>query len=61
MINIDGHRNIDADKTIERDFNGCKVRLFFIMEHNEKIERMVLDHLMLVFNRKKQDLSNVQA
>jgi len=57
----DGQSNIDAENIIERNINGCKVRLFFSPERNEKLERMVLDHLVLVYDRKMQGLSSVQT
>jgi hypothetical protein len=53
--------NIDLESRIERKINGCEVRLFFSPERNEKVERLVLDHLMLVFDRKMQGLSSVQT
>lgn len=61
MMEIDKKLGIDPDNTIEREINGCKVRLFFVMEENVKVERFVLDHLMLVFDRKMQGLANVQT
>ena len=44
--------NTDHNKTIERAIGGCKVRLSFNLQRNDEIERMVLDHLMLSFDRK---------
>ena len=52
--------NIDPDNRIERDIDGCKVRLFFCSARNDKTERLVLDNLMLVFDRKMQGLVTVQ-
>ena len=43
---------IDIENTIDREINGCKVRLFFSLNPNKKTERFVLDNLMLVFDRK---------
>jgi len=37
---------------IERVINDCKIRLFFNPQRNNEVERMVLDHLMLAFDRK---------
>jgi hypothetical protein len=53
--------NIDTENRIERDIDGCKVRLFFSLQPNEKIERLVLDNLMLLFDRKMQGASRVQT
>ena len=53
--------NIDPENIVEREINGCKVRLFFLLERNERIERIVLDNLMLVFDRKMQGVSSVQT
>ena len=61
MMNINMNPNIDPENRIERDIDGCKVRLFFSTKHNEKIERLVLDNLMLAFDRKMQGLQNVQT
>jgi len=61
MINVIEKPNIDTKNRIERNIDGCKVRLFFSLNPNEKIERSVLDNLMLVFDRKMQDLSTVKT
>ena len=61
MKNVDEELNIDPEHIVERDFNGCKVRMLFALERNEKVERLVLDHLMLVFDRKRQGLLYVQT
>ena len=63
MININTGENpyIDPDNRIEREIGGCNVRLFFNMKRNEKAERLVLDNLMLAFDRKMHGLSNVQS
>jgi hypothetical protein len=59
MTNDKSH--IDPNRTIEREANGCKVRLFFSLERNEKVERQTLDHLMLVFDRKKREVASVRT
>jgi len=61
MIDINEKAYIDTDNQIEQDIGGCKVRLHFCLARNEKTERLVLDNLMLVFDRKVQGLSNVRA
>ena len=61
MDETSGNLQIDPENVIKREINGCKVRLFFSSERNEKVERLVLDHLMQVFDRKMQGLSSVQA
>ena len=60
MINIIEKPNIDTKNRVERNIDGCKVRLFFSLNPNEKIERLLLDNLMLVFDRKMQGLSIVK-
>lgn len=61
MINVMEKPNIDTKNKIERNIDGCKVRLFFSLNPNEEIERLVLDNLMLVFDRKMQGLPNVKT
>jgi len=61
MIMTTEKPNIDPNNIIEREINGCKVRLFFSPESNEKVERLVLDNLILVFDRKMQGLTSVQT
>ena len=61
MLNADEKQSIDPVNTIEREINGCKVRLFFVLGHNEETERLVLDRLMLVFDRKMQGQASVQT
>ena len=56
MININDKPMVAPDNKIEREFNGCKVQLFFKSQRNEKVERMVLDQLMLVFDRKMKGI-----
>ena len=51
MIN-NGNPHIDPDHLIKRDVGGCKVQVYFNAQRNEQAERMALDHLMLVFDRK---------
>jgi len=60
MTRIADNPHIDSENQIVREINGCKVRLFFCLKPNEKTERLVLDNLMLVFDRKMQGLSSVQ-
>ena len=52
---------IDTENVVEREINGCNVRLFFLLERNERTERLVLDNLMLAFDRKMQRVSNMQT
>jgi len=61
MLAVTEKSYIDPNNIVEREINGCKVRLFFSPQRNEKIERLVLDNLMLVFDRKMQGLSSVQT
>jgi hypothetical protein len=60
MVNIIEKPNIDTENKIERNIDGCKVRLFFSLYPNEKIKRLMLDNLMLSFDRKMQGGSRVQ-
>ncbi len=53
--------SIDPINKLEREINGCKVRLFFCLERNERGERIVLDNLMLAFDRKISGLSSPQS
>ena len=53
--------NIDMVNIVEREINGCKVRLFFLLERKERAERAVLDNLMMVFDLKMQGVSSVQT
>lgn len=56
--------NIDPDNSIERNIDGCTVRLFFSSSRNERAERLVLDNLMLVFDlkiRKKEETIDDEA
>ena len=61
MINTVMKSDIDAENKVERNIDGCKVRLFFSVNQNDKIERLVLDNLMLAFDRKVQGLSIVKT
>lgn len=61
MIDIMMKPNIDTKNRIERDVDGCKVRLFFSLHPNEKVERLVLDNLMLVFDDKMQGVATVET
>ena len=58
-MRVEENPYIDTDNTIENVLNGCKVRLFFITDQNEKVERLVLSRLMMKFDRKIRELSNV--
>ena len=53
--------NIDPVNMIHKEVNGCKVRLFFMSERNERAERMVLENLMLSFDRKRLGASRVRS
>jgi len=50
---------LDPINRVACEVGGCKVRLFFLREPNENIERLVLDNLMSVFEQKMQGLANV--
>ena len=52
--------NVDSKKRIDREIDGCKVRLFFITDSNDKVERTVLDNLMFVYEQKRE-FPNVQT
>ena len=60
-MNIIEKPNIDPENKIEREVNGCKVRLFFSLVPNESAMRLALDNLMLSFDTKMQELSKVQS
>lgn len=59
MISVTENINIDPMNIIEREINGCKVRLYFSVEHNDRIERQVLDNLLMIFDEKRHCLSTV--
>jgi len=59
MYKIADKPYIDPYNIVERNINGCNVRLFFSLERNEKAERSALDKLMLVFDRKMQETASV--
>ncbi len=61
MIKVTEKPDIDANNKIERNIDGCKVRLFFSLQPNEKIKRLVLDNLMLCYDRKMQGGTMVQS
>ena len=61
MIEANEKPNIDPENIIEREINGCKVRLFFLLERNEKAERLILDNIMLAFDRKMQGVTRVRT
>ena len=50
-------KNTDPAHIIEREINGCKVRIFFNPLHNEQTERLVLDNLIQIFERRIQGLA----
>ena len=52
---------IDLANAKEYEINGCKVRLFFTLGQNEGVEKVILNNLMQVVERKKQEVSNVQT
>ena len=60
-VHSDNKPKIDPENMVEREINGCNVRLFFLLERNERIERLVLDNLMLAFDRKMQKVSSMQT
>ena len=57
MVKLD----IDTKNQIERNIDGCKVRLLFSVNANEKIRKQVLDNLILGFDRRMQGLSTVES
>ena len=61
MVAATENPNIDTNNIVEREIGGCKVRLFFMLEPNEKAERLVLDNIMLAFDRKMQGAEGVQT
>jgi hypothetical protein len=61
MISVlEKNPNVDIKNKIDRDINGCKVRLFFSLQPNEKTKRLILDTLMGCFDRKVQGVVSVQ-
>ena len=60
MTNTTENQNIDPINKIEREINGCKVRLRFCQNNNELIQRLILDNLLLIFDEKIQAMSSVQ-
>jgi len=59
-MSIQERPNVDPTNIIERKIGDCKVRLLFSLAPNEKIERMILDNLLLVFDRRMKAASSVQ-
>jgi len=53
-----GGVEIDSDHIIDKEINGCAVRLFFTKTDNKRVEKIVLNNLMQVIDRKKQESSN---
>ena len=51
--------NLDPVNQVEREIEGCKVRLLFLRERNEIVERLVLNNLMDAFEQKIKNLSSV--
>jgi len=47
----------DTNRIMIREINGCHVRLFFSSTHNERVEQIILDNLMLVFDRRVQSFN----
>ena len=43
---------LDPVNQLERKIEGCKVRLLFLRDRNEKVERLVLENLMDVFEHR---------
>ncbi len=50
---------VNNGNVLERDANGCKIRLSFSEQRNDWIERLVLDNLMRVFEKRLSGLSCV--
>jgi hypothetical protein len=53
-------KELDLENTEEYFLCGCKVRLHFVKQENEKVQQTVLRSLLNVMERKKQDATNVQ-
>ena len=49
---------IDSAHIIDKKINGCVVRLYFTKTNNKRVEKIVLNNLMQVIDRKKQEASN---
>ena len=49
---------IDSARIIDKEINGCAVRLHFTITDNKRVEKIVLNNLMQVIDRKKQESSN---
>ena len=47
--------NIDATNCIDRNIGACRVRLFFAVQPNVRAQQMVLDSLLLVFDKRMQE------
>jgi hypothetical protein len=61
MKNRYDDNEVDSTNIMEQEINGCNVRLFFTVEQNANLKGMVLDNLIQVIQRKKQDVSSVQT
>jgi len=53
-------KELDLENTEEYFLCGCKVRLHFVKQENEKVQQIVLRSLLKVIERKKQNAANVQ-
>jgi len=51
---------IDPDNSLETEYNGCKVKLFFSIDNNHNVKGAVLDQIMLAFDRRITELSSVR-
>ena len=55
-MNRQDKHSIGPDNSIERKIDGCEIRLFFRSTRNEIAERLVLDSLMTVFDRRVKEM-----
>ena len=53
-----GGVEIDSTHIIDKEINGCSVRLHFTKTDNKRVEKIVLSNLIQVIDRKKQESSN---
>ena len=51
---------LDPVNQLEREIEGCKVRLLFLRDRNEKVERLVLENLMDVFEQRTKQGSSLK-
>ena len=55
-------QNVDQINSIEKEIGDCKVRIFFSLTANKETERIILENLMLAFDRRiKNALTTVQT